>query len=101
MAFEKAVKYRTPDGVEHESAEAAKAHMRGAMYGLLGSATSADFEDPEPELRNAVREIYLLMWPRANAGKPRGPGKAKETPHNADDDGRAGDGRGKGETDRG
>jgi hypothetical protein len=68
----------TPDGATHESVEAANAHMRGIFFETLGEATTVDFKDPEPELRNAVREAYLLMWPRADTGKPRGPRKPKE-----------------------
>ena len=87
MAFKKTVKYRTPDGVEHDTATAAKAHMLASNYGVLGQATSQDFEDavkhPATEnaaliaIRNAIREVYLLAWPRANVGKPR-PRKATE-----------------------
>jgi hypothetical protein len=85
MAFEKTVKYRTPDGVEHESVDAAKTHAFALHYGVLGQAISLDFEKlvasptKYPALRDALREVYLRAFPRANTGKPR-PRKAKETP---------------------
>ena len=71
MAFEKTVKYRTSDGVVHELRDAAQALIRTLNYFVLGEATQADFEDPTPELRDAVRAAYLEMWPRANKGQPR------------------------------
>ena len=86
MAFEKTIKYRAPDGTEHDTAEAAKAHMKAAAFGILGAATSSEFEacvtNPSEmiELRTALRDVFLAAWPRASKGKPRGPRKVKETP---------------------
>jgi hypothetical protein len=82
MAFEKTVKYRTSDGVVHESRGAAQAHIRTFNYVVLGEATQADFEDPTPELRDAVRAAYLEMWPHANKGqlRPRKPAPTPQAP---------------------
>lgn len=81
MKLERTVLVRTPDGVDHPSTEAAKKHLFGLHLGVLGNATSKDFEDavafPNTEnatlrdVREAVREVFLAMWPRASKGKSR------------------------------
>lgn len=90
MKFERSVQVRTPDGVDHPNTEAARKHMFALNYGVLGNATSADFERAvnEPEstdpvvlrLRDAHRDVFLEMWPRASKGKPRPP-KADPAPN--------------------
>ncbi len=81
MAFAKTVKYTTPDGVDHDTAEAAHRHMFALNFSILGAATSSEFEATTADvagivpatkpLRDAVRDVYLEMWPRASKGKPR------------------------------
>lgn len=70
---------RTPDGVDHPNMEAARAHMFALNYETLGNASGQDFKDaverPDPanehqtKLRNAFRDVYLVMWPRAPKSK--------------------------------
>ena len=83
--FEKTVKVKTPDGMEHESIAAAQAHMKQLAAKIVGDATETDIrdaiaqagadEDKAPAeiatLRDAIRDVYLAAWPRANTGKPR------------------------------
>jgi hypothetical protein len=70
----------TADGVTHKNKEDAKKHIWGVHLTTLGEASAEDIEDAidnpgNPEvalLREAVREVYLRVWPRANLGVPRG-----------------------------
>ena len=92
MSFETKRIIVTSDGKEHASADAAREHVRALNYGVLGNATSRDFEaavspptdKPMDEhifkVREAVRDVFLVMWPRASKGKSRPP-KADDPPN--------------------
>jgi hypothetical protein len=81
--FEKSVKVRTPDGVEHDSMAAANAHMAQQNFVILGNASEIDFRalvdgGGHDAIRSALRDVYLQAFPRATKGRPRGPRKAKD-----------------------
>lgn len=89
MKFEITKKVKTPDGVEHDSIEAARQHMWGANLDILAGASRGELEEAiawqgETEempadvlaLRHALREVFLAAWPRASKGQPRKPREA-------------------------
>ena len=112
MSFKVKKIIETDDGVTHESVDAAKKHVFKRHVIALSEAGIAEFENaisgtkegdnPETtaKVRDALREVYLAAFPRANTGKPRGPRKPKvvESATDDGDDGRAGDGRGEDES---
>ena len=82
--FEVTKKVRTPDGVDHDTVAAAHAHMRKLAVAIVGAAGEADLryavETPDTEnptaimLRDAIRDVYLMAWPRAPRDSKTAPG---------------------------
>ena len=83
---------RTPDGVDHPSVEAADWHMKKLGIEMLGGASSHVIREVlgftaektvsaeyVAALRTAIRDVYLMAWPRA----PRGSKTATVAPAQA------------------
>lgn len=92
---------RTPDGAEHATIEAANAHMRALAVKIVADAGEDDLrwaiappeKESEPQaaaretLRDAIRDLYLQVWPRAPKGSKTPAPEAASEPEAALKDG--------------
>lgn len=92
---------RTPDGAEHATIEAANAHMRALAVKIVADAGEDDLrwaiappeKESEPQaaaretLRDAIRDLYLQVWPRAPKGSKTPAPEAASEPEGALKDG--------------